>query len=324
MRAPATFNRYVEPFLGGGAMFFALAPDLAGYGTWLGDLNPHLIATYRAIATDVERVIAELASFEIGHNRAQRRVDGYYADVRAWWNNHRDVRDGDALCMKIAAGFLYLNRACFNGLWRVNRAGEFNVPSGKRAHLVLPTPQQLRAAQIALVKAALQHQRYDATLGNVRAGDFVYFDPPYDSSGAAGAAPSFTSYTTQAFDIAQQSELAEHAHALRKRGAFVMISNRRTAMIEHLYKGWTFARVDGARSMSASASGRRAIPEVIITSDRISPADSLAQRGRVRGRLPRRSGAALTPGGRTPMMVPAASRDASRRAALSDDSAEVQ
>jgi DNA adenine methylase len=293
MRAPATFGRYVEPFLGGGAMFFALTPDLAPQDdAALGDLNPHLIGMYRAIATDVERVIVELYGFEIEHNRAGKDRDRYYAEVRAWWNDHRDVRDGDPLCAKIAAGFLYLNRACFNALWRVNRRGEFNVPSGKKAHLVIPSSQQLRLAAAALGKAIPRCQRYDQTTMPVRSGDFVYFDPPYDVSGAAGTLPAFTSYTLDRFGVAQQRELAEHAQRLRRRGAFVMISNRRTALIEELYKGWTIARVPGARSMSASASARRAIPEVIITSDRIAPADSLAQRGRILGRAARRTVAA--------------------------------
>ncbi len=248
-RMPARFGRYFEPFAGGAALFFRVAPGRAV----LADANPDLIATYRAVAADVEAVIVALQRHRAFHSR-----DHYYATRARWNDRHR------ATAAERAAAFIYLNKTCFNGLWRVNRTGAFNVPMGRYRDPAICNPNQLRIAFERLRRAELHAGDYREVLSGARRGDFAYIDPPYDGT--------FTAYTSSAFGDADQAELAFTVRTLAARGVAVMASNADTPRIRALYAGLRIDAVTAPRAISCRGSQRRHAREVIITAGYEPPA----------------------------------------------------
>jgi DNA adenine methylase len=249
-RLPKTYKRYFEPFLGGGALFFALTPK----DSVLGDMNGALIEMYKAVALDVDNIIETLDM----HRRAHAR-EAYYYEIRTMWNEGcwADVPAARA------AAFIYLNKTCFNGLWRVNRSGEFNVPRGDYANPTVFDPAALRAASDVLRKASLRKTGYEQTTASATAGDFVYFDPPYDP---VSKTSNFTSYTKDAFGKDQQKQLANHARELHKRGVYVMVSNNDTEYVRSLYEDFCIDTVQCGRSVNSKGDKRGKVNEVIVTS----------------------------------------------------------
>ena len=247
-RLPERFGRYYEPFAGGAALFFRTAPDRAV----LADSNADLIALYGAIATDVNGVIRRLQ-----HHRTAHDETHYYA-MRAKWNeNHTAWSPAER-----AAAFIYLNKTCFNGLWRVNRSGGFNVPIGRYSDPPICVPEALRAAQGLLARTELRCGDYQQAVVDAKAGDFVYFDPPYDP---VTPTANFTAYSAIGFGALDQRKLADTARALVARGAYVMLSNSDTPFIRSIYKGLKIDRVKCARAINSNAAKRGDVDEVIIT-----------------------------------------------------------
>lgn len=236
-RIPKTPGRYFEPFAGGAALFFALRPERAV----IADANEHLITTYEQIAFNVEPVIEVLQRLAASH------CEGRYSTVRDQWNRHYGT-DGWR-----AAAFLYLNRACFNGIYRVNADGEFNVPSGKHDELSFDF-ENIRAASDALAAAELRYGDYRATTSDATAGDVVYLDPPYDGT--------YDGYTTERFN---HRELAAHVHQLADRGCHVLVSNSNTPLIRELYAGLNVETVSSHRSVNADGAGRGVVDELLIS-----------------------------------------------------------
>lgn len=250
-RMPKTYKRYYEPFVGGAAMFFALGPEDA----CLGDTNRALVDTYRAVREDVEGVIERLKEHKAKHWKSS-----YYYEMRDGWNKHHWRSDAAGA----AAAFIYLNKTCFNGLWRVNRSGEFNVPRGLYENPPIVDPDNLRLAAKALQKARLFVNEYDATTAHARADDFVYFDPPYDP---VSTTSNFTMYTKNAFGKEQQKQLATHARVLRDKGVHVMLSNNDTPFVRELYDdGFCIDNVKCGRPINSKGGKRGKVDEVIITS----------------------------------------------------------
>lgn len=250
-RMPPRYRRYYEPFVGGAAMFFALAPDAA----CLGDMNQALIDTYRAVRDHVEEVIGRLEE----HKAKHWKTSYYYYEMREGWNEHRWRSDE----VGAAAAFIYLNKTCYNGLWRVNRSGGFNVPKGDYEDPPIVDPDNLRRASRALHKARLLVNEYDATTAHAEEGDFAYFDPPYDP---VSKTSSFTAYTKNAFGKDQQKRLADHARALRDKGVQVMLSNNDTPYVRSLYSDFVVDTVKCGRSINSKGDKRGKVDEVIITS----------------------------------------------------------
>lgn len=250
-RVPAKYGRYYEPFVGGGALFLALCPEAAV----LGDMNGDLIDTYRTIASDVEPLIHRLEKM-----RARHQTGGapYYYDVRTQWNDceYEDDRIGRA------AAFIFLNKTCFNGLWRVNRAGQMNTPVGSYKNPTIFEPENLREVAKALAHVEFAVGDYKTTTARVTKGDFVYFDPPYDPLNKTS---NFTSYTKTGFGDDEQAQLAKHALELQGRGAFVMLSNNDTPFIRDLYKDFHIDTVKCARPINSKGDKRGAVDEVLIT-----------------------------------------------------------
>jgi DNA adenine methylase len=247
-RLPERFGRYFEPFAGGAALFFRVAPKSAV----LADFNPDLINLNKTLASDVAGVIKRLQYHRTHHD------EHHYYEMRERWNQQRPSWNA----AERAAAFIYLNKTCFNGLWRVNRAGDFNVPIGRYTDPPICVPEALKAASDVLARADLQCGDYRKAVATAARGDFVYFDPPYDP---VAPTANFTSYTANAFGPDQQRELAETTRMLVARGCRVMLSNSDTPFIRSLYKGFTIDRVKCPRAINSNAAKRGDVDEVIVT-----------------------------------------------------------
>ncbi len=242
----AKTNRYFEPFVGGGAVFFDLLPEKA----CLSDLNPDLVVTYNVIKNNVDALIKSLKKH--AHNKE------YFLKVRA--KDPKKLSD-----VEIASRFIFLNRTCFNGMYRVNSKGQFNVPFGDYAKPLICDENNLRKVSQALRHVEIKNQDYKAVLKKAKKGDFIYFDPPYYP---VSKTASFTSYTAETFLDKEQLELRDTFLALHKRGCFVMLSNSDTPFINKIYKGHKGVRinkVEAGRMINSNAAGRGKVTEVLVT-----------------------------------------------------------
>ena len=238
--------RHVEPFVGGGAMFFARRPARA----LLCDINPALIATYQAVRDEVDSVIAVLERLAREHD-----ARAYYG-VRERYNRARKL---DAT--ERAAMFIYLNKTCFNGLHRVNQRGEFNVPMGRYKQPRILHADALRAASEQLGHAVLRCTGFETLLTTARPGDFVYFDPPYEP---VSDTASFTAYAQDGFDRRDQLRLREVFAALDRRGCKLMLSNSDAPFIRELYRDFQLDWVSAARAINCNASKRGPVRELVV------------------------------------------------------------
>lgn len=236
-------RRYSEPFLGGGAMFFALRPERA----LLSDLNAELIEVFHAVRDDVEGVIEALRPMT-------NDKDIYYAARRS-----RPRKPATR-----AARFIYLNKTCFNGLYRVNTKGEFNVPFGRHGrNLVVCDESQLRAASRTLSGVDLEVSDFGPIARRTRAGDLVYFDPPYTT---AHTNNGFIEYNKRVFSWEDQRRLAKVAATLVKRGVRVAISNADHPAITALYSDKCFEvhRISRASTMAGNSKHRFSATELLV------------------------------------------------------------
>jgi DNA adenine methylase len=242
---PNYFDRYYEPFLGGGAIFFYLMPAQAV----LTDINPELLNVYRCIRDEVEAVITRLAHHQHHHDR-----DYYYY-----------VRSNPGITpLDRAARLLYLNKTCFNGLYRENSRGEFNVPMGRYKNPKICDPGLLRSASVALKSARLAVAPFDAILDIAYTSrDFVYFDPPYHPISATS---NFTAYNRYCFNSADQIRLRDVFVKLADRGVRVMLSNSDCPFIRDLYRDFKIHTISAARAINCNAARRGKITELLITS----------------------------------------------------------
>ncbi len=239
-------GRYFEPFVGGGAVFFDLLPEKA----FLSDLNNDLVITYNVIKKEVEKLISTL--------KKHKTDKEYFLKIRA--QNSNELTD-----LEIASRFIFLNRTCFNGMYRVNSKGGFNVPFGKYTNPLICDEQNLRKVSNALKEVEIKKQDYKEVLKKAKKGDFVYFDPPYYP---VSKTSSFTSYTSEAFLEKEQTELRDTFSELSKRGCFVMLSNSDTPFINKIYseiKGVRITKVQAGRAINSDASKRGKITEVLVT-----------------------------------------------------------
>ena len=249
---PNEFNAYYEPFVGGGALFFELAPKKA----FLNDYNKELINVFECIKEDdkFEKMIKELNHHETLHS------EEHYYEVR---NIDRNKKKYDRLSdYKKAARTIYLNKACFNGLYRVNSNNEFNVPFGKKAKVNTYEDQNLGIIHgiLNLNDIELSSVDFEEAVKNAKKGDFVYFDPPYDSDTA-----TFNSYTEDGFGKEEQVRLSEVFKRLDKKGCLVMLSNHNTKLINELYKDFNINVIHAKRNINSDGKKRGKVEEVIIT-----------------------------------------------------------
>ena len=281
---PARFNRYWEPFLGSGAVFFDLHAQglLEQRDAMLTDSNPDLIACYRTVRDCPEQVIDELKRLARDHDRGG--AEHYYGIRNNRFNPQRaaltarpngEFRYNPAL----AAMFIYLNRTGYNGLFRLNADGEFNVPAGRYANpRICDEPNIRRAARaFALPGVTLERARFDCAIDGARAGDFLYFDPPY---APLSKTARFTNYTAEGFDAGDQERLRDVVITLSKRGCHVVMSNSTAPEIARLYEtkevqasGLRCYRIPARRAINSNAKGRGVVDEYVITNGRQQPLD---------------------------------------------------
>ncbi len=243
-RVPVCFNRYLEPFVGGGALLFELLPEKAV----IGDINEELINTYIVIRDRVEELIKDL--------KTHINEKSYYYQIRSTNPEYLDP-------VKRASRFIYLNKTCYNGLWRVNSKGEFNVPFGKYKNPKICDEDNLRAVSEYLKKADVKIlcADYREILETANRMDFIYLDPPY---APVSETASFTSYTQNGFSIKDQEELSEVFKELDKKGCLVMLSNSDTEVIKTLYKGYVIEEVPANRYINRIVERRKNHKELII------------------------------------------------------------
>jgi len=243
--APTSFERYLEPFVGGGAVALAF-----GHACMLlNDANAELINAYQVIRDNLQALIPLLDEHQGKHS------EEYFYVVRA-------QKPTDLTQIEQAARFIYLNKTCFNGLYRVNKYGQFNVPSGRYKNPVLYKVKDIQEASKALQQAELFCQDYRSFLRqHARAGDFIYLDPPYIP---VGQFSDFKRYTKEQFREEDQRELAQLYAELIDRGAYPVLSNSYSALALDLYAPYCIQVVLANRNINHDGTGRNAIPEILV------------------------------------------------------------
>lgn len=243
-------TNYYEPFFGGGALLFELQPSKAV----INDVNSDLILMYKTVKEDVESLIKELE----GHENSEP----HFYEVRDW---DRDSNFYNSLTnVQKAARLLFLNKTCYNGLFRVNNSGEFNSPYGHYANPNIVNASVLRAVSKYFNENQITFKNEDFTnsLKNIKKESFVYFDPPYDPISDSS---SFTGYAKGGFGRDEQEALKNLCDELTAKGVKFMLSNSATDFIQNLYSGYTINIIKAKRFVNSIASRRGAVDEVVVT-----------------------------------------------------------
>lgn len=244
-RVPTSWTgRYFEPFLGGGAMFFALDPDKAV----IGDINRRLIRAYEGVRYDVEAVIEKLKGYPFSRE--------FFLELRA--KNIDDCKDDT----EVACWLIYLNKTAFNGLYRVNKSGGFNVPWGKYKNPTICDEKNLRVVSLVLRRAEFVCGDFEYIVRDTRKGDLVYFDPPYVPTSSTS---NFTSYSKDKFNLNEQIRLRDCAIRLKQEGVHVMVTNSDTLAVRELYADFKVHRLTTSGSIAAQSSSRGRRIDLLMT-----------------------------------------------------------
>jgi DNA adenine methylase len=249
---PRRYNCYFEPFLGAAAVLFDLQPQQAV----INDSNPELINCYRVIKSDPEGLIA--------HAKEHSNTESYYYDLRS-----RDREPGftDLPALERASRIIFLNKTCYNGLFRVNSQGQFNVPFGNYTNPSIVDEAIIRAVSLYLNDADIEilSEDFAKTLSSAKRGDFVYLDPPYDPLSDTA---SFTGYNLNNFDKDEQSRLKGMCDKLHSRGCKILQSNSNTPFIQDLYSDsskYQIVKVGANRNINSVGTGRGKVDELLIS-----------------------------------------------------------
>jgi DNA adenine methylase len=240
---PHPYHRYIEPFLGGGAVYFDILPRDA----ILGDSNPELMHCYEVIKEQPNELLRQLAQFRVSESEFYR-IRGLSPEALSTVGR--------------AARFIYLNKTCYNGLYRVNKKGIFNTPYGRHKNLTLAKPENIRAASRALQKADLHCADYQHVLDRARAGDLVYLDPPYLP---VAKYSDFKRYTREFFYESDHEHLANLFRRLHENGCFILLSNSYHKKIAALYEGFSQLTVEVPRFVNCKGEGRGKVKELLIS-----------------------------------------------------------
>ncbi|OEH94058.1 DNA adenine methylase [Bacillus solimangrovi] len=250
---PTTFDTYYEPFVGAGAVLFDLAPKTA----IINDVNEQLVNVYRSIKTDVDALLHLLDEHTLNHNK------DYYYKVREW---DRIDKIYTMTNIERAARILYLNKTCFNGLYRVNSKGQFNVPFGKYKLPNIVNEKVLRSVNTYLNQhqVTITNDDFAETVSDAKKGDFVYFDPPYVPINRTS---SFTGYSKTGFGMDEQERLRDVFINLAERGCHIILSNSYTPYIRELYRDFRIETVQASRIINSKGNSRGKIFEAVILFD---------------------------------------------------------
>ena len=241
LKPPEWKGRYYEPFLGGGAFFFALKPARAT----LSDSNEELISTYRTLRSDPAGVIRLLSTYPYEKN--------FYYRLRASEPNTP---------VEIAARFLYLNKTCWNGLYRVNQDGKFNTPFGRLPNPTICDSDRLRAAAKTLRKKKLRVGDFAEVVSEAQSGDFVYFDPPYVTGHRNNG---FLKYNSRLFAWEDQERLARCARRLSQGGAYVLVSNADHPEVVKLYEDFNYYQINRLSLIARNKKSRGVVTEALLS-----------------------------------------------------------
>lgn len=248
---PKEYGKYFEPFLGGGAVFYDLQPSQAV----LNDINTSLIGAYRDIKSQPESVIKELKKLNKKYSLlSQNEKKEFYYEIRTAFNK-------SSTSLRRTAYLIFLNKTCYNGMYRENSSGKFNVPFGTYKKPTILDEENILAVSNLLRKATLLSGSFKEAVKSAKKGDFVYFDPPYYP---ATKTANFTGYNSNGFLEKEQGELRDLFIELDKKGCFVMLSNSYGDYISKLYKGYHQQIVTANRAINSKGAGRGKVKEYLI------------------------------------------------------------
>ena len=250
---PKTFGTYYEPFIGGGALLFHILAERNGQKCNISDLNSDLVLAYTTIRNRIDELILSLKNHEKNYRKDSKL---YYYSVRE--SNPRSE-------IEKTSRLLFLNRTCFNGLYRVNSKGKFNVPLGRYSNPNIVNEDNLRSVSRILKssKVAIKCRDFEAVLRDAKKGDLVYFDPPYQP---VSDTANFTSYTNKDFTYDDLSRLAELCSKLDEKGCNVLLSNSDSKEVSKMFskKSWTVSKIQANRSINSNSKKRTGHYELLI------------------------------------------------------------
>lgn len=247
IRMPEEYKDYYEPFVGGGALLFHQKPTWA----FINDINRELIHTYTEIRDHMDPLAVLLSSMD-----QVTCTKEFYYEMRERYNDKLKARDYDT---EMAALFIYLNKHCFNGLYRVNQKGQFNVPWNQKEQVRSVDVENIKNVSYYLKSVTITCQDFEKSLETAKEGDFIYFDSPYAPLNPA----SFDSYTKEGFTEEEHRRLSKVFRELSKRGCYCMLTNHNTELIQELYQGFLREEVDVRRAINSDPK-KRVGKEVII------------------------------------------------------------
>lgn len=264
-----SIKRYIEPFVGGGSVFFEICNTCRFKDAFLFDINPELVILYNVVKKDVAPLINELFRLQEAYTAAEDKSALYYGlrDEYNMFDKHLDANVYSADFVRRAALTVFLNRTCFNGLFRVNSKGLFNVPMGRYKNPRILDSDNLTAVSHALSKATIIQADFSTALQYADKDTFIYYDPPYRPLSDT----SFTSYAADGFDDNEQRRLKNIFDQANELGALQMLSNSdptnagEDAFFDELYKEYNIHRIWAKRLINSKAEGRSAIRELLIT-----------------------------------------------------------
>lgn len=259
---------YIEPFVGGGAVLIDILQNYDVKEAYAFDINIDLINSYNVIKNNVEELITNLKLLEKEYlNLEKDDRKKYFYNIRKQYNSYRITKD--EMSLQKAIEFIFLNRTCFNGLYRVNKNGDFNVPMGNYKNPTICDEENLRALSELIKNVNFEYGDYKASQKYIKKNTFVYFDPPYRPLSITSG---FTSYTKEDFDDENQKELALYYKELNNNNVKVMLSNsnpkntnKEDCFFENIYKGFNINEVYAKRMINANSNGRGEISELLIT-----------------------------------------------------------
>lgn len=264
---------YYEPFVGGGAVFFDLAQRYQFQSAFLYDINSELILTYRVIQQDVFKLIEKLNSLKNKYDKLnEEKQIAFFYEIRSTFNRERlhiNYLKYSEDWITRAAQIIFMNKTCFNGLFRFNQKGEFNVPAGRYKNPKILDTQNLLLVSELLKIAEIKKADFTEVENDLKGNPFVYFDPPYRPISLTSG---FTSYSKHKFEDAEQNKLAGVFHRLHRKGAYQMLSNSDPKNIDpddnffdDLYRNYNISRIPARRMINSNPAKRSAINEIVVT-----------------------------------------------------------
>jgi DNA adenine methylase len=261
IRQSKTIDVYVEPFVGGGALFFYLKNHYKVHKAYLLDTNFDLIIAYKTVQMQPFALIEQLQKLETAYlSLPEPEREAFYYEIRAQYNA---IRKAEGNWIERAAYMIFLNKTCYNGLYRLNSNGEFNVPHGKYKNPTICDAENILAASRTLQNTEIICADFEASRQYIAEGTFIYLDPPYRP---VSKTANFTNYTAQGFSDEDQVRLAKFVREISNQGAYVLLSNSDTSdgFFETLYEGFIIERIQAKRSINSNVHRRKAVSELLI------------------------------------------------------------